>query len=52
MYVQLIHFAVHLKLTQHCKSTLQLKNKNNFELEKEIKEYLLGSLCWMLRNGA
>ena len=28
MYVELNHFAVHLKLTQHCKSTiLQLKNK-------------------------
>ena len=22
VYAQLIHFAVHLKLTQHCKSTL------------------------------
>ena len=22
VYVELIHFAVHLKLTQHCKSTI------------------------------
>ena len=30
MYVQLNHFAVHRKLTQHCKSTvLQLKKKKN-----------------------
>ena len=28
VYIELIHFAVHLKLTQHCKSTiLQLKMK-------------------------
>ena len=29
VYVELNHFAVHLKLTQHCKSTiLQYKIKN------------------------
>ena len=29
VYVQLNHFAVHLKLTQHCKLTiLQLEKKN------------------------
>ena len=30
MYIYLNHFAVHLKLTEHCKSaTLQLKKKRN-----------------------
>ena len=30
IYVELNHFAAHLKLTQHCKSTiLQLKRKKN-----------------------
>ena len=29
IYIKLNHFAVHLKLTQHCKSTiLQLKNQH------------------------
>ena len=31
VYVELIHFAVHLTLTQHCKSTvLQYKMETNF----------------------
>ena len=30
IYIQLNHFAVHLKLTQHCKSTIpQLKKKRD-----------------------
>ena len=34
-YMKLNHFAVHLKLTQHCKSTiLQLKKRGN---KKELK---------------
>ena len=35
IYVELIHFAVHLKLTQHCKSTiLQLKKKRKCTINK------------------
>ena len=35
MYVYLNHFAVYLKLTQHCKST-KLKNKKKL-IETEIR---------------
>ena len=44
MYVQLNHFAVHLKLTQYCKLTmLQLKKKKkdslrNYPSLEEFKE--------------
>ena len=35
IYVQLNHFAVYLKLTQHCKSPiLQYKIKLNFKRDK------------------
>ena len=38
VYVKLIHFAVHLKLTQHCKSTIlqykiKIKKKNNLKIK-------------------
>ena len=33
VYIKLNHFAIHLKLTQYCKSTLlQLKKKKNCKL--------------------
>ena len=38
MYVKLNHFAVHLKLTRHCKSTvLQFFKKENRPLGRETK---------------
>ena len=39
--IQLNHFAIHLKLTQHCKSAvLQLKERKR-EQEKEVKVYIV-----------
>ena len=48
VYVQLNHFAVHLKRTQHCKSTtLQYKIKIKYKKRKRNKNkkqpHLLGS---------
>ena len=39
VYVYLNHFAIHLKLTQHCKSAiLQYKIKVKFKKEKKINK--------------
>ena len=42
MYVQLNHFAVLLKLTQHCKSTYTSVNKIRLRLIQPVNKYFTG----------
>ena len=52
VYVQLIHFAVHLKLTQHCKSTIKsfLKRVKPQKYRKRKTEKISGPVFLSARN--
>ena len=49
VYVQLNHFAVHLKLTQHCKSTIfQLKNLKTNNRASLVAQWL--RICLLMQG--
>ena len=56
IYINLNHFAVHLELTQHCKSTIiQLKKKKERKSREDFMSFLnhrkSGKIWWMEEKG-